>query len=834
MSLAYLAPYLKNATEIVATYLHERHRFEANERSTNGDTIIGTAAFEDSTTGERITCTIKGGVGASTIAELKEGETYRFLGRWVKYKPKNTSRYQPACEEQFHFTSFTPHAPATKEGVTEYLLSITRQLKVGFGDKRAAACWESFGAATLDKFRNEPATVVEALKSHSLKISLKACETISAELQKRHKLEACSVELIDTLAGRQIPRRSIKKLIERWGNDAAKMVRRDPFRAFAGIGGVGFKRLDSLYLSLGLPAGRLKRQSLCAWYAIHSNQDGHTWHARTVAERAIHAGIGGAEPQFEKALRLARVAGRTAEICTDGINGPVIDYPAVAVRDDDRVADKFPAAFSWIAEGRKAKNESELAKEVARISVQERPTIWPDVASIPKIDDHQRGELSKALRGTVGILGGGPGTGKTFTVAAVVGQIAKRIGASQIAIGAPTGKAAVRVTEAMHSNGVEGIQARTWHSLLGFTDNGFDSCDGEKLPFKLLVSDETSMCDLDMVSAIFRLRERGCHVLLVGDINQLAPVGHGAPLRDLIRAGLPCGELREIKRNSGGIVEACAAIRDGLTFSPGDNLRMNSVAASAGADGIIERVVDLVCAVDEDGSGLDPVWDCQVLVPLNDKGPLSRKALNKILQGVLNPVTHPSQVVQGCPFRTCDKIVNLKNGRFLDASQDGRSGREHFVANGELGRVEAIEEKSIIVSLQSPSRLIRIPRGKQETTENDNGNDGPSTMPADQNDTASQGAVGSWDLGYALSVHKSQGSEWPVVITVLDPSPGAKMVCSREWIYTAISRAKLRQELVGMKYTADSMVRRVSLDKRKTLLKELIGLEVAKLRMGEI
>jgi len=437
---------------------------------------------------------------------------------------------------------------------------------------------------------------------------------------------------------------------------------------------------------------------------------------------------------------------------------------------------------------------------------------------------HQSAELRRALSGPIGILGGGPGTGKTFTVACLVKSLASTVGLDNICIGAPTGKAAVRVTETLSRHGIA-LRARTWHSILrGGTEGGFEYDRKNPLPFAVLIGDESSMVDTDLMAGILRARPRGCLVLFVGDVNQLPPVGHGAPLRDMIAAGLPYGELVEIKRNSGGIVEACHAIRQSQPWACGDNLQL--VDAGTPEDQIASMLEIIQRGQPE---GTDRINDVQVLAAVNEKSPLARKSLNSILQAELNPL---GAKASGNPFRTDDKIVCLKNGRFTavefdgsDPDADANDRGEVYVANGELARVLDVESGMTIARLENPTRVVRIPRG---------GNESSQEGEAESEAAAESGAGCNWDLGYCLSVHKSQGSEWPVVITMLDDYPGARMVCSREWIYTAISRAKDRQYLIGRKATADAMVRRPAILKRKTFLRERILMEKARLEMAEL
>lgn len=447
--------------------------------------------------------------------------------------------------------------------------------------------------------------------------------------------------------------------------------------------------------------------------------------------------------------------------------------------------------------------------QVERVDLPEF-SLWPDPALIKGIDDHQREKLADALVSRIAVVGGSPGTGKTFATAKLVQAIVSSglVSMADIAVGAPTGKAAVRITAAMQQAGVN-LRARTWHSLLGVGvsddesgDWGFLHNRKNRWSYRVIIGDESSMIDTALMSSILAARPRGCHVLFVGDVHQLPPVGTGAPLRDLIASNaIGYGELTEIKRNSGGIVEACAAIRDGKPWSGGDNLQVIEQATPDDQMAMALRVIRRA-----QSKGYDPVWDCQVLVAVNAKSKLSRKEVNQRLQAELNP----NPEVKGCPFRLADKVVCLKNGYYtsinpVDPSDDNAGeNNQVFVANGELARVVEIEPKCLIVELSSPDRTIRVPRGGK----------------SDGDDSSATGC--SWDLAYGLSVHKSQGSEWPIVITMIDEYPGARMICSREWLYTAISRGKDKTFLIGKKLTADGMCARVAIGKRRTLLRELI------------
>ena len=761
--------------EIEGTFRAERYR--------SGEFMIGEIELIKTNGAHPEFMTIK---GEADQDELARNGRYRFYGKFVNY----FSKWKKADERQFQFQTFVPAISHDRDGVVEYLLHTGKGL--GFGRATATKLFDAYGSDAVKVARESP----EKILDHNRSITREQCIKIGERLELQKATEDATIELASLLSGRGLPKTTPRKAIRKWGNRAAQVVSKDPYTLMA-FRGCGFKRCDALWIEFGHRSDRLKRQALCAWYSVASNAEGHTWFPVEHVVQSIRENIGSAKCRpkaaIKLALRLAKLSpnhyGALAMLRSDGADGPVIDEGGCV----------------WIAEGNKATAERHLARMVAS-AIREKRHHWPAADNISGIDSHQKEKLSEALTSTVAILGGSPGTGKTYATAMLIRHLLQsgNVGPIDIAIGAPTGKAAVRITEAMQVAGVP-LQAKTWHSLLGVSQSDDDQGGwsfihnhGNPWPYRIIIGDESSMLDTTLMRSVFAARPRGCHVLLVGDVNQLPPVGNGAPLRDLINSQcVGYGELTEIKRNSGGIVEACAAIRDGQPWREAENLIV---------DHYHDQIKAAIVHCQSQGKSIDPVWDCQVLVAVNDRSSLSRKAVNRELQSVLNP----NPEIKGTPFRIADKIVCLKNGKYIEVDSDGA---EVYVANGELAKVLEVDTGVIIAELSNPSRTIRIPRGKSSDSE-----DGDK-------DSSNTGC--SWDLAYGLSTHKSQGSEWPVVIVLIDEYPGARMVCSREWIYTAISRAKQKCILVGKKSTADAMCYRVAIGNRKTFLRELVQLNVA-------
>jgi hypothetical protein len=407
-------------------------------------------------------------------------------------------------------------------------------------------------------------------------------------------------------------------------------------------------------------------------------------------------------------------------------------------------------------------------------------------------------------------------THNTYAVAQLLKTILRqgRIGVTDIVVGAPTGKAAIRLTETFQQAGLP-ITARTWHSHLF----GLDAEKGGSLPCRLMIGDETSMNDLELMHRVFSARPFGAHMLLVGDPFQLPPVDCGAPFRDLIDSGvIPSGHLTKIERNAGEIVEICARIRDGQRWD--DLLNVGNVFChqAKSPESQIEKLETLVRQHDK--------WEAQVLVPVNDKSPVCRKVLNDRLQKLLNTDGEP---VKGTKFRIGDKIVCTQNGWYqvsgeisqqIDES-DINERAEVRIANGELAEVVNLHPRGFIAKLESPRRHVIVTVGKDSGKDAaTDGDDSQAESPTEEASKESSLGGLKWELGYALSCHKAQGSEFPYVYIMIDEYPGARTICDASWVMTAISRAKQECYLIGNPETAQRWCRSWKIGERKTFLKE--------------
>ena len=538
--------------EIVGIFIRERHVFISTDGLTR--TIIGEIEVDvvpNIGPLDKEVLTIKGEAAESG---LSPGLCYRFYGYQKDYLNKRTGVSEP----QFCFDSFVVEKPAGQEAVTTYL-----QQCEGIGPAKALKLWDRHQDDAIRFLREQPEDAADEMK-----IPYDAAREASELLTQRLCVEKTTVELYGLLHGRGLPKfkKLVDKIIMDYGSESALVIRRNPYLLMR-YRGCGFMKTDALYVEFGHNPARLKRQTLLRWYAISSDSRGDTWLPWTDARDALTKNIAGSKVRVEDALELGLRAGLLA----DRIESNGRKWIAEKKKADAEM--QSPDSSTW-----PAKSQSRMASSGRRLALL-RGIVTP----------HQWDQLELALKAVVCVLAGSPGTGKTYCAAALIRLVIQMVGSNQVAACAPTGKAAVRRTEGLQANQVS-LKATTIHSLLqveqadaGTGDGwGFRYGQSEPLPFQFVFIDESSMLDTALMGSLLSARGRGCHFLFIGDPNQLAPVGHGAPLRDFISFGLPTGTLTKIERNDGLIVRACAEIRDYKRFSPavkpnletGDNLAL--------------------------------------------------------------------------------------------------------------------------------------------------------------------------------------------------------------------------------------------------------------------
>lgn len=731
--------------------------------------------------------------GFCDSGRLTKGNAYTFMGRWEEHVKYGF---------QFSFETYVVRIGHSEKSVVDYL---TKNV-FGIGPAIAKRIWEEHGSDSIRVMREQPGLVIEA-GYLSEPLALEAAET----LKDISAYEETTVALYGLLSGKGFGNKAITAAITAWGAKAADVISRDPYRMLIKqIPRAGYSRCSRLYEELGLNPAKIKRQTLCCWDQINNNRHGHTWVDGTWLADFLTETIGPKHAEPVKALKLGLRVGLFAKRKNhEGILKVTTVARAVA---EQQIADK-------IAELRLAPNR------------------WPKLVR-GDLTEHQLGELTLATREPIGILSGSPGTGKTYSLARLLAQVIKEHGRN-VLLCAPTGKAAVRMAQSLRANRIDCVATSTIHRALGITRNGHDG-EGwgfvynadEPLPYKFVIVDEVSMVDTSLMADLLSACSAGTHVLLIGDPYQLPPVGHGAPLRDLIEAGVARGELTEVRRNAGQIVHGCLRIKNGESFdtcdeykpSTGENLRLIESTSSEQSAQILERFLTLDTA-------FDPVWQTQVIVATNEKSTISRKQLNERLHKLLNPEGHE---VKGNLFRVGDKIICLRNcelevvrpgsdrfekpdiwdaENYMPVIKEDEYGDEppdestlkSYIANGEIGRVEAISRKATIARFSEADSLVKIPNKGQNDSES-----------ASQ----TEGSSANFDLAYAITAHKSQGSESPCVIVMIDENAGP--IANREWVYTAISRARDLCVLIGSKLIIEKQARRRALVNRQTCLTELV------------
>lgn len=791
-------------------------------------------------------------LGESDPGEIKPHVPYRFWGLWDR-----ANEYGPS----FRFNSFCAVQPHGQAGVVAYL-----QQARHVGRVIAEMLWDEFGSDAVVTLREHPDLASEAV---GRKFPLKKAEEAAADLKELQAAENITIELFNLFDGRGFGKGCVRQAIKMWGAEAVETLRRDPYKAMA-LRGIGFLKADKFYLDLGKSPVRLKRQAYCLTHNTlkESDKTGSVWIQVEAGVAALQQSIAGTEISPEKALTLA-MRGRIVKLRTDA------------------------AGQRWVADIRRAGAEEAVARRI--VAAIQEPTHWPslDMPEFADLTAHQREQMLAALSGPVAILGGRPGTGKSFCLVRLVRALIRQNAPRLVKVMAPTGKAAQRVKELMAEAKVVGVSPMTIHRglVVQAADDGsgwkFQHDEKNPLDCRFLIVEETSMVGTALMASLLAARPRGCHVLFVGDVNQLSPVDYGSPLRDMIDL-LPYGEFREIHRNAGSIVRVCSAIVDQRAWEPDDKLDLkvkcefcddgevdsggvtpwgdsisvpcpeckgtgngppkNLVLLPASKSVAPQKVMEMVRNV-RDKSPFDAVWDTQVLVAVNKRSPLARVELNKQLQAMLNP--NPGN--PKTPFRLDDKVICLRNSQLplavknervryrvnrrtmdVDATRSGgtdwkASEEKVLVCNGEIGRVMLAEEKRTIVLFPGdPDRLVMVYRGSKQ--DNDDDEPAPETKgngrPEDPKKDDERTDTGcDLDLAYAITTFKAQGSQFPIVIVCLDEYPGAVGeygVCSREWVYTSISRAQKCCFLVGMMHTAHAMCQKQSLKRRKTFQAELI------------
>lgn len=561
-----------------------------------------------------------------------------------------------------------------------------------------------------------------------------------------------------TLRGLGVSRRLVQKIRDRFGDRAAEVVQKRPYHLAETISGIGFRTADALARQQGLPADAPERARAAVVYALEQEaQDGHCWTGRDVLARRLEA-LSVPTAGLDDAVDAAEGAGRV-----------VVERNGV-----------------WWAKLHDA--EELVARELGRALAHAVPTPVSDEAIERaeryvgvQLDPSQRAAVRLALRGGPAVITGGPGTGKT-TLLRVLLRVWIEEGLT-LRLASPTGRAARRLADAT------GLEAVTLHRLLEFEPGSgrFTRGPGQWLEGDGVVVDEASMIDVELMAALLSALPPDRPTLplvFVGDAHQLPSVGPGQVLQDLVAAeAMPVARLEQVHRQAegSGILHAAAAIQAGRVPSSGEHTGHRDVFLLHRPEG--DRALATLLAVVQQrlpANGFDPVRDVQVLAPTR-RGPLGTEILNRRLQEALNPEQQrggevPSIVRGERTYRLGDRVLCIRNRYDVE------------VFNGDVGTIVGVERSGL--SIDFDGRVVPWERDE----------------------------LGLLDLAYAITVHKSQGSEYPAVVLALHPSHS--LMLRRNLFYTALTRAQRFVCVVGSERAWGQAVARSEGDARRTGLTE--------------
>jgi exodeoxyribonuclease V alpha subunit len=633
------------------------------------------------------------------LGQIAPGENVRLVGRWTQHAVYGA---------RFRVLSFTPTIPSSEQGMIRYLGS---GLIPGIGPALAARLVERFGAETLDVIATQSARLREVSG-----IGKQRAESIAQAVRQR-RVEAETMSFLHALG---MGPATAREIVRKYGADAPRIVRDDPYIVAEQIRGIGFRTADRIAEALGIAGDDLRRVQGGVLHLIgKAVDDGHVFATRA----QLHDGLERLDVPAD-ALEEALGALRAKELVT--IEDDAV-YPPPLHRAEVLVAD----ALSGLANRPKSKQPLKTYDHT--------------------LSEAQRSAVEASLGTHLMVLTGGPGTGKTTTVRAIVQAHAALD--RRVALCAPTGRAAKRLSEAA------GIEAKTIHRLLEWNPATGHFNRNQRLPLEadFVLVDEASMLDIRLASQLLAAIPRGATLALVGDIDQLPPVGPGQPLRDLIASRICTTiRLREVFRQAqqSAIVRGAHAVLDGglpeptPTGTKGDGDLFMITATDP--ETITERLVQALRRMSV-AYGFDPLADVQVMTPMR-RGPLGTIKLNEVLQEAFNP-SPQAQNAAPTEFRRGDKVMQLRN----DYDKE--------VYNGDLGEVMRIEGGVTFVRFDGREVQYK----------------------ADDLDAIS--------LAYACTVHKVQGSEFPAAVIVLHNAHF--MLLNRALLYTALTRAKKLVVLVG-------------------------------------
>ncbi len=679
------------------------------------------------------------------LSSIREGERVRFQGRW---------RDHPRFGRQFHAERASPLPPTTVEGIEKYLAS---GIVKNIGPVLAKRIVARFGDKALDVLDNHPERLTQVSGLSEKKL---------AAIVESWKSQSEVKELMLFLQQYDVPLHMSEKILRTYGDASIQVLREDPYRLAADIHGVGFRSADDIAQRLGIPADSPKRLAAGAVYVLNqcAEREGHVFlpygdlldTAAEMLEAEREALLPALDDLGKGGSVMIESANKTENLSSTA-HKRVYTHPLYAAECE--VARRLAALVQVPRD--EARLEAAIRGQAARGATTKerlghlaRRSLKGGMAT-----RDQSAAIEGALTQKVLIVTGGPGTGKTTIVRAVT-SLYQKIGL-EVVLGAPTGRAAKRLSE------VTGHEAATIHRLLEFSwhSGGFLRDAQNPLTGDVVIIDEASMLDLQLTAHLLLAVPDAATFILVGDVDQLPSVGPGNVLSDAIASEtLPVARLTEVFRQGEDslIVENAHRVNRGempregkyeREGAPLDYYFIEETEAEQCADLIVELCRERI----PERFGIDPIADIQVISPMQ-RGALGVQSLNARLQEALNPAgSAPALQSGGRTFRAGDKLIQVKNNYEKD------------VFNGDIGVARSVAPEAGSIRVAFDSSVVEYARG----------------------------ALDEVMHAYAITVHKSQGSEYPAVVIPLHTQHYPML--QRNLVYTALTRAKRLVVLVGAK-----------------------------------
>lgn len=655
-----------------------------------------------------------------TLGSVAPGESLALTGQWVEH---------PKFGRQFKVEVCEHLLPADINGIRRFLASGAIK---GVGEKIAQRLIEAFGNEVLDILDTDPEKLlmVEGIGEAKLK-------SIVTSWQEKREVRG----LMLFLQTHGAPTTFAHRIFKHYGVDAVRKLKANPYDLAYDIHGIGFRTADDLALKLGFAEDAPQRLEAGVEYCL-----------RHIAETAGHMYL----PRLSLIEETAKLLGcHNLELVEEQVDFLVARKRLVTeILPDQDAGEAIFLTYLWRTEREIASRLKALLDHTSPMDPQRiaRAIVQEEQRLALALSPEQRQAVESACGNKVSIITGGPGTGKT-TITRVVVRALKSLG-FKIALAAPTGRAAKRLSEAT------GFMATTLHRLLGYQPvTGFDFGEEKKLGADVVVVDEVSMLDSTLCLSLLRALPLTCRVIFVGDHNQLPSVGAGNILGDMLESGvIPAVTLTQIYRQAQESMIVVNAHRINMGEFP-----LGSPHAPPRADFFwVEKdslpelqslVVRMVCERIPEAYGLDPMTEVQVLTPMH-KGEVGTMALNRLLQAELNG--HGRELVRGQrSLRVGDRILQLRNNY------------DKEIFNGDLGHILDFDVEDQVLTAEFDGREVEYDFEELDEI----------------------------SLAYALSVHKSQGSEYPAV--VMPVVTQHYMLLQRNLIYTGLTRGRKLAVLMG-------------------------------------